>query len=457
MNRADFPYRNVSIIGAARSGIAVAQLLKSQGANVFISDKDTSEKVTSQISHFEALDVAYEFGQHTERVYKADFLVIRPGVPSNAQVVLDAMNKGIKVVSEVEVASWFCDAPIVAITGSNGKTTATTLTGRMFADAGKKHTVAGNIGQAFSSVVSLLDSSSTAVLEVSSFQLDHIDTFHPKVSVLLNITPDHLDRYSGSFDAYRESKGKVFLNQTQTDYLIYCYDDRQTKDIVFSKAISFVKVLPFGVKREFESGAYVNNGKMFTCLEGKEQEIVATSEISIKGVHNLYNSMAATLASQVMGVNVASIRSTLKNFKGVEHRLELVGEVNGVKYINDSKATNVDSVWYALKAYENPIVLLLGGRDKGNDYSELNEEVKKHVKTIIAIGESADKVEKSFRSMTKITRATSMKEAIEIASSISIAGDIVLLSPACASFDWFENYEHRGRVFKECVHQLEKR
>jgi UDP-N-acetylmuramoylalanine--D-glutamate ligase len=371
--------------------------------------------------------------------------------------VLDALNKGIKVVSEVEVASWFCLAQIIAITGSNGKTTTTTLTGRMFADAGRKHVVAGNIGQAFSSVVNLLDATSTAVLEVSSFQLDHIDTFHPKVSVLLNITPDHLDRYSGSFDAYKESKGRVFLNQTKTDYLIYCYDDPQTKDLVFSKAISFVNALPFGVKRGFESGAFVRDGNIFTCIEGKEQEIINTKEISIKGVHNLYNSMAATLASQVMGVNVASLRATLKNFKGVEHRLEFVREVNGVRYINDSKATNVDSVSYALKAYENPIVLLLGGRDKGNDYAALNEEVKKHVKTIIAIGESAEKVEKAFETLTNIERATSMKQALEIAHRISVAGYIVLLSPACASFDWFENYEHRGRVFKECVHQLQEK
>ncbi|MBI3194619.1 MAG: UDP-N-acetylmuramoyl-L-alanine--D-glutamate ligase, partial [Ignavibacteriae bacterium] len=333
----------------------------------------------------------------------------------------------------------------------------TTLTGRMFADAGKKYAVAGNIGQAFSSVVGQLDSTSTAVLEVSSFQLDHIDTFHPKVSVILNITPDHLDRYSGSFDAYKESKGRVFLNQTKSDYLIYCYDDRQTKDLVFSKAISFVRALPFGLKREFESGAYVSDGKMFTCIEGKEQEILQTKEISIKGVHNLYNSMAATLASQVMGVPVASFRATLKNFKGVEHRLEFVREVKGVRYINDSKATNVDSVSYGLKAYENPIVLLLGGRDKGNDYSVLHEEVKKHVKTIIAIGESADKVVKSFELLTNIERASSMKQAVEIAYRISGAGDMVLLSPACASFDWFENYEHRGRVFKVCVHQLEEK
>ncbi len=455
--KTDFKYNNVSIIGAARSGIAVAQLLKSKGANVFISDKDLSEKVTSQIPHLKAIDVAYEFGQHTARVYEADLMVISPGVPSNAQIVLDALSKGIKVVSEVEVAGLFCDAEIIAITGSNGKTTTTTLTGRMFSDAGKNHAVAGNIGQAFSSVVNQLDSSSTAVLEVSSFQLDHIDTFHPKVSVILNITPDHLDRYSGSFDAYKESKGKVFLNQTKSDYLIYCYDDRQTKDLVFSKAISFVKLLPFGLNRKFESGAYVQNGKLCTCIEGKEQEVIQIKEISIKGIHNLYNSMAATLASQVMGVNVASIRSTLKNFKGVEHRLEFVREVNGVGYINDSKATNVDSVSYALRAYENPIVLLLGGRDKGNDYSALNDEVKKHVKSIIAIGESAEKVVRSFESFTKIERANSMKDAVQVASEVTVRGDMVLLSPACASFDWFENYEHRGRVFKECVHQLEEK
>ncbi len=450
----DLHNKNVSIIGAARSGSAVAELLKSRGANVFVSERDLGEKVTAQIPYFKSIGVSYEFGQHTERVYNADLFVISPGVPSNAPVVQEALRRNIQVVSELEAASWFCPSPIVAITGSNGKTTTTTLVGRMFSDAGKKHVVGGNIGQAFSSLIPEITGDMVTVLEVSSFQLDHIDAFHPKVSVLLNITPDHLDRYSGSFDAYKESKGRIFINQTQADYLIYCYDDEQAKELVFSKALSYVKALPFGINREFESGAFLQNGKLMTVINGIEREIIDAEEISIRGIHNLYNSMAATLAAQVMGVNVASIRSTLKNFKGVEHRLEFVREVRGVKYINDSKATNVDSVKFALMAYKNPIILFLGGRDKGNDYSLLNEEVKKHVKTIVAIGESASKVEKAFSSQTTIAHANSMKEAVELAQSISAQGDIVLLSPACASFDWFDNYEHRGKVFKQCVQEL---
>ena len=446
--------KNVSIVGAARSGIAVAQLLKEQGAKVFVSDKDLNEKVTAQIPFFKSLGINYEFGQHTDRLYNADLIVISPGVPTNSPVVHEALSRGINVVSELETASWFCPAPIVAITGSNGKTTTTTLAGRMFADAGRNHVVGGNIGMAFSSIVPGLDQNAVAVLEVSSFQLDHIESFHPKVSVILNITPDHLDRYGGSFDAYKQSKGRIFLNQTQSDYLIYCYDDEQTRELVFNKALSFVQAIPFGIKRGFENGAYVEHGSLYTCLDGIVREIIETSAISIKGIHNLYNSMAAVLAAQIMGVSVASIRSTLKNFKGVEHRLEFVRELNGVKYINDSKATNVDSVKYALMAYENPVILLLGGRDKGNDYSLLNAEIERHVKTIVAIGESADKVEKAFDSKTKIVHASSMIGAVELAHSLAQSGDVVMLSPACASFDWFENYEHRGRVFKEYVNKL---
>ncbi|TAK59888.1 MAG: UDP-N-acetylmuramoyl-L-alanine--D-glutamate ligase [Bacteroidetes bacterium] len=447
--------KNVSIIGAARSGSAVAQLLSSQGAKVFVSDKDTSGAVTAQIPLFKSLGVCYEFGQHTERVYQADLIVISPGVPSNAPVVHEALSRGIKVVSELETASWFCSSPIVAITGSNGKTTTTTLTGRMFSDAGRKHVVGGNIGNAFSSIVSGLSRDTIVVLEVSSFQLDHIDSFRPKISVILNITPDHLDRYSGSFEAYKEAKGKIFHNQTTADYLIYCYDDMQARELVFTKALSYVKAVPFGIQRGFESGAYVRDNKMWTSLDGHEREVIDVSEISIRGIHNLYNSMAATLATQLMGVSVASIRATLKNFKGVEHRLELVRELNGVQYINDSKATNVDSVKYALMAYDNPVILFLGGRDKGNEYSALYPEVERHVKTVIAIGESASKVEQAFQAKTDVVNASSMKEAVVLAHSLARSGDIVLLSPACASFDWFTNYEHRGRVFKECVNQLD--
>ena len=441
----------ISILGAARSGIAVARLLKEKGASVFVSDSGLPEKLQRSISDLQSVEIEVEIGKHSERVYDADLIVISPGVSSTAPVVQEAMRRGIKVLSELEIASWFCPSAIIAITGSNGKTTTTTLTGRMLFDAKRKHVVAGNIGTAFSSVISELDSTTISVLEVSSYQLDYIESFHPTVSVILNITPDHLDRYGGSFERYIASKCRVYENQSHDDFLIYNYDDPVTRKQIQRLEKSRLHAIPFSVREQFEEGAFLLNEKLVTVLEGKQSEVVEAEQISIKGIHNLYNSMASILAVQIVGVSVPSMRSTLKNFKGVEHRLEFVREIEGIKYVNDSKATNVDSVWYALQAFREPIVLLLGGRDKGNDYSKLDELVHQRVRGIVAIGESAEVVKRAFSSRTNVVQATSMEEAVNTAKSLAHPGDVVLLSPACASFDWFENYEHRGRVFKEIV------
>ena len=451
MNVAQLKNAKITIIGAARSGVGAAKLLKEKGASVFVSDRDPEKKLEPYISELRNFGIAFETGGHSDRVYDCSFMVISPGVPSNAPVVLDAVRKSIKIVSELEAASWFCRSKIVAVTGSNGKTTTTTLTGRMLGDAKQKHVVAGNIGTAFSSVVGKLDESSVAVLEVSSFQLDYCETFHPNLSMLLNITPDHMDRYGNSMEKYAASKERVFMNQTPDDVVIYNADDEWSSRVV-GKARS--KKLGFGLQRTFSEGAFVDKGVLVTELKDKRTEIIPTGQITIRGVHNLYNSMAATLGAQVIGIGEASIRATLRNFKGVEHRLEFVRELSGVRYINDSKATNVDSVWYALQAFDEPIVLLLGGRDKGNDYSRLIDLVRKHVRSIIAIGESAQKVEKAFAGIVPLEKVSSMEEAVSRSKSIARAGDIVLLSPACASFDWFQNYEHRGRVFKSLVNML---
>lgn len=445
-------HSHVSIIGAARSGVAAAKLLQQQGATVFVSDQEQEAKLVPHISQLRSTGIAYEVGGHTDRVYNCSLMVISPGVPSTAPVVLEAQRRGIKVVSELELASWFCRAPIVAITGSNGKTTTTTLLGRILFDAKKKHVVAGNIGTAFSAVVLELAETDIAVLEVSSFQLDHCETFRPKIAVILNITPDHMDRYGNSMERYSASKARIFMNQTADDVLIYDIDDEWTAKTV-RQAKS--RTIGFSVQKRLVEGAFVDEGELVTVLEGKRTQMIPTNEVSIRGLHNLYNAMAATLAAQLLGVSAASIRATLKNFKGVEHRLEYVREFEGVKYFNDSKATNVDSVRYALQAFSEPIVILLGGRDKGNDYSMLRELVKKNVRAIVAIGESAEKVEKAFSDIKQTARATSMREAVATARQLAQPGDVVLLSPACASFDWFENYEHRGRVFKELVNQLQ--
>lgn len=444
----------ITVVGAARSGVAAAKLLKSQGAQVFVSDKESAEKLTSHISSLTSAGIPYEVGGHTDRVYDCSLMVISPGVPSDTPVVVEAQRRRIKVVSELELASWFCKAPILAVTGSNGKTTTTTLLGRIFEHAKKKCVVAGNIGTAFSNFVLDLDQTAVAILEVSSFQLDHIESFHPKVALILNITPDHLDRYGKSFEKYIASKRRVFENQTMNDFLVYNFDDPVTSLEVRKHAASRVQLLPFSVKTKLDKGAYVESGKLTIAEHGEAEEVVATTEISMRGVHNLYNSMAASLAAKAMGIPLEAIRQSLKRFEGVEHRLEFVRERNGVKYVNDSKATNVDSVWYALQSFEEPLIVLVGGRDKGNDYSKLFDLVRERVKAIIAIGESADKVVKAFQGVTKVEKAQSMEEAVQKAETLAVHGDVVLLSPACASFDWFENFEHRGRVFKEIVQRL---
>ena len=388
-------------------------------------------------------------------------MVLSPGVPSNARVVLEAHTRGIEVVSELEVASWFCSAPIVAVTGSNGKTTTTTLIGRILGDAKKKHVVAGNIGTAFSSVVLGLAETDIAVLEVSSFQLDTCKTFRPKVSVILNITADHLDRYENSMEKYANSKARIFMNQRSDDVLLYNDDDPWSRKIVSSARC---RTLPFSIQQTVPEGVFVERGRVVSVLEHRRSEIIDVEGISIPGKHNMYNAMAAALTGEILGVRTPSIRATLKNFKGVEHRLEFVREIGGVRFVNDSKATNVDAVWYALQAYREPLVLLLGGRDKGNDYSRLFDLARARVKAIVAIGESADKVVSAFQNIVRVEvvrskstdmpNHTAMKEAVRKAKNFADPGDIVLLSPACASFDWFHNYEERGQTFKEIVAAL---
>ncbi|MGD0337310.1 MAG: UDP-N-acetylmuramoyl-L-alanine--D-glutamate ligase [Bacteroidota bacterium] len=453
MKHEDVRGTTFSVVGAAESGVSVARLLASRGAKVFVSDIGTAEKLQKEINTLEQWKIPYELGQNSEKILDAQIVVVSPGVPLTASIVRQAREKGLRVVGEIEVASWMCpeEVGIVAITGSNGKTTTTTLMGRIFADAKKKSVVAGNIGTAFSSVVLDIDVETTAIVEVSSFQLDTIKSFRPEISVLLNITPDHLNRYDYKFENYIASKCRIFENQTIDDYLVYNYDDRVTRDAVEHKARSKVHLLPFSLTEKFDEGAFIDSKQLLVRLAGKEYNVIGIEEISIKGEHNRYNSMASSLASIVKGVGTASLRATLRNFKGVEHRLEFVREVEGVKYVNDSKATNVEAVWYALRSFKEPLVVLIGGRDKGNDYTRLLEPVKNHVRAIVAIGESADNVVTNFVSVVPVERAGTMEEAVEVARRLARPGDVVLLSPACASFDWFNNYEHRGKVFKDIV------
>ena len=457
----DVADKEITVIGAERSGVAVAKLLKRHRGKVFVSDVGSSETTRLHIDELNRLGIEGEYGKHSERVYQCSFMVISPGVPTDAPVVVEAQQRGIKVVAEIEVASWFCKGTIIAITGSNGKTTTTTLLGRIFSDAKKKHVVAGNIGTAFSSYVLDIDQETLVVLEVSSFQLDFIETFHPHIAVILNITQNHMDRYEHSMQRYASSKARIFMNQTADDILIINASDPWIGKVSGEAKSTLVG---FSTTQELATGAYVQNESLTIRFDGKETPVLHINEISIKGEHNLQNAMAAALAAQQSGVTPAYYKSTLRNFKGVEHRQEFVREVNGIKYINNSKATTVEAVEAALKSYTEPIVLIMGGKDKGNDYSTIFDLVRHKVKTLVATGHSSDTIMKNFSDKVRtvqintegkaIPNIGSMKKAIDAATAAAAPGDLVLLAPACTSFDWFHDYEERGRIFKHLVNEL---
>lgn len=449
-------YKKISIIGAARSGVAAAKLFKKNSFDVFLSDSTPEEKIEQKFKdEIKSEGIAYEFGGHSEKVYDCDLMVVSPGVPQSSAVIQSALKKGIEVISEVEAASWFSKGRVIAVTGTNGKTTTTTLIGEIFKDAGYNTFVCGNIGTAFSEIADKTNDDSIVVLETSSFQLDNIKNFKPFVSVMLNITPDHMDRYD-SFDKYAESKMKIADNQNESDYFVFNFDD----ELVRKSAETGVKAkhsafsLNSDVKKKFESGAYVDNYDLIYFYYMGEENVIDTQKLIIKGQHNVYNTMASVISAKIFGIEKEFIKKTVENFKGVEHRLEFVRDINGIKFYNDSKATNVNSVWYALQGFNERLVLILGGKDKGNEYSQIEKEVKEHVKHIIAIGESKQKVYNYFRNIIPTTVASSLEDAVNKAASNAKSGDVVLLSPACASFDMFDNYEHRGREFKRIVNSL---
>jgi len=461
MREQDMHGRKISVLGAERSGVAAAALPVRHGAAVFVSDAAPAGKIAASIGALSARGIAHEAGGHSDRVYDAEAIVVSPGVPSTAPVVLEAQRRGIRVVAEIEAASWFCPAPIVAVTGSNGKTTTVTLLERMLFDAKREHVLAGNIGTAFSAVVDDLTPATAVVLEVSSFQLDTIDTFRPAIALVLNITQNHLNRYEYSMEKYAAAKARIMMNQTEDDVLVWNIDDEWSrKTIVGARA----RQLHISLRGRVNEGAYVDEGILVVRLNGTSVPIISADEISIRGEHNLYNAMAAALAARLLGAEPASIRGTLRNFKGVEHRQEFVRELGGVTYINNSKATTVEAVAAALNSYTEPIVLVMGGMDKGNDYTTIYDLVKTRVRAIVATGASAETIEKNFADKVSVHRIDtigtampnreSMEAAVAAAAAAAQTGDIVLLAPACTSFDWFRDYEERGRVFKSIVLSL---
>jgi UDP-N-acetylmuramoylalanine--D-glutamate ligase len=458
MNPSDVRTKQVTVVGGARSGRAVAQLLAEAGAEVFLTEQGPSTEGLEDM--LDAAGIEYEFEGHTSRAIEADFFVLSPGVPTQSNIVQQAQRAGLDIYSEIEVASWFCEAPIVAITGTNGKTTTTSLTGHVFRqaladDPDREAIVAGNIGYPFSDYVMDAEPTDVVVLEVSSFQLDHVEAFHPEVSVILNVTPDHLDRYDHDFNAYAQAKFSIFRNQGAGDVVVYNRDDDLVRDYVMrAEGDQGFRALGLTLTDEPGSGAYLQDDRIFLRIDDDEP-LMQRDELALRGRHNLYNSLAAAVSARVMEVEQDVIRESLAGFEGVPHRLEEVRTIDGVLYVNDSKATNVNAVWYALESFDRPVVLIAGGRDKGNDYTDLKPLVHKGVRAVVAMGESVDTVyEELGAEAEERAKARSMEEALNLAQGFAQPGDAVLLSPACSSFDMYENYEERGDIFRRLVKTL---
>ncbi|MFQ5676229.1 MAG: UDP-N-acetylmuramoyl-L-alanine--D-glutamate ligase [bacterium] len=442
----------VTILGAARSGLAAARLLRSHKSHVFVSDIQKADAKKNEIAALQKIGVAFEFGEHSDRIYEADLFVISPGISSTCEAVIRAKKIGIPVWSELELGFRFCPGPMIAISGSNGKSTTTTLIGEMFRQAGKKHVVAGNIGYPLSQAVSEMDSDSTAIVEVSSFQLENIKKFKPTIAVLLNITPDHLDRYE-NFTEYANTKLRLFENQTQADFAIFNAEDKTTaRAVTESKYPS--RRLPFHTRTELEFGCFVKKWWLQARSKHATLEILPVAQLALRGDHNLSNALAAIATALLSGIEVRPIQKALQSFNGLEHRLEFVRELDNVQYYNDSKATNPESLRQGLNSFKNPLIVIAGGRAKGDDFGKIKDLVAKKVKKMILLGESAGKMEQAMQNGIHISQVGCLEEALYEAKAESEAGDVVLLCPGCSSFDMFENFEDRGRQFKELVLRL---
>jgi UDP-N-acetylmuramoylalanine--D-glutamate ligase len=444
--------KNIVILGGGESGIGAALLAHFKGYNVFVSD---SKPIANTFkTELELHGISYEEGGHTlERILEAKEVIKSPGIPNTVPVIQAVLRQDIPVIGEIEFAfRHMGKSKLVAITGSNGKSTATSLTYHICRNAGLDCALVGNIGFSFARQVAI-DPKPLYIAEVSSFQLDDTVSFRPDIAILLNITEDHLDRYDYDFQKYIASKFSIAKNQTASDFFIYCDDDPVTVANLNNYPI-ISKTIPFSMKKTERQGAYIKDEEML--LKVKQEEVrMNINDFALKGKHNQYNTMAAGIASSLLDIRSTKIREAIASFEGLEHRMEFVATIKGVEYINDSKATNINSTWYALENMEKPVVLILGGVDKGNDYSLIEELVAEKVKGIICLGKDNAKILDAFRESGKeITEARSMEEAVKAAYRMSEKGDVVLLSPACASFDLFQNYEDRGKQFKSAVIEL---
>jgi UDP-N-acetylmuramoylalanine--D-glutamate ligase len=441
----------VLVVGLGKSGVASALFLKEQGARVTVSDTKTEDQLKEEIPLLLDHGVTVETGRHGERTFREqDLIVVSPGVPYDAPPLVQARAQGEPVIGEIELASQYLRGPIVAITGSNGKTTTTTLTGEILKAAGQPTLVGGNIGTPAISLAAQSTPDTFVVLEVSSFQLETIQTFRPKVAVILNITPDHLDRHR-TFEAYVDAKTRVFENQRGSDFAVLNEDDPTC--LTLAERVR-APLFWFSRKKEVGQGAFVSDGRILFRDAHGQREIMLVSEIPLKGAHNVENVLGAVCAAALLGCRPEQIREAVVRFKAVEHRIEYVATINGVEYYNDSKATNVDATIKALESFPKNIHLILGGKDKGSPYTVMNKLLRERVKRVYTIGAAAAKIEDQVRGATEIVHAETLENAVRRAYAVAQPGDIVLLAPACASFDQFKSYEHRGRVFKEVVRGL---
>lgn len=446
--------RRIAVLGGGESGVGAAVLAKVKGMDVWLSDfGNIADKYKARLDEY---SINWEEGHHTEeRILAADEVVKSPGIPDTAPIIQKIKAKNIPVISEIEFAGRYTDAKMVCITGSNGKTTTTMLTYHILKDAGLNVGLAGNVGASLAYQVATANHD-VYVIELSSFQLDNMYDFKANIAVLLNITPDHLDRYNYEMQNYVNAKFRILQNQTKDDSFIYWEDDP-----VIAEQLNHINVeaqmLPFSEHNEEGARAYCDGGTLvFNAAEGTDFEM-PVDELALNGLHNLYNSMAAGLSASLLNIKKDVIRKALSDFQSVEHRLEYVDTINGIRYVNDSKATNVNSCWYALESMKTPVVLILGGKDKGNDYSEIEKFVTDKVSAIVCMGKDNEKIKTVFAGKVPVIADThSIGDAVSEATRLAKSGDTVLLSPCCASFDLFKSYEDRGRQFKDEVRKLKK-
>jgi UDP-N-acetylmuramoylalanine--D-glutamate ligase len=443
---------NIIILGAGESGVGAAVLARKKGFDVFVSDNNRiKEKYKDVLSHF---DIEFEEGKHSEnRILQATEVIKSPGIPDQVPLAKKITKKGIPIISEIEFAARFTGAKLICITGSNGKTTTTLLTHHILKKAGLDVAVAGNVGNSFAMELAKQDHG-YFVLEISSFQLDGMFSFKADIAILLNITSDHLDRYNYSFDDYAASKFRILRNMRTNDAFIYCMDDRVISKKIREDQVS-PRMIPFSINNVIEGeGACLKDNNIIINIQSNKQ-IMTLESLALQGKHNIYNSMAAAIAGKLLDISKNHIKESLSDFQNIEHRLEHVAIIQGMEFINDSKATNINSAWYALESMQKEVIWIAGGIDKGNDYSMLFDMVKNKVKAIVCLGKDNEHIRNAFSDMVEtIIETRSMDVAVQTALYLGKKGDCILLSPACASFDLFENFEDRGNQFKEAINGL---